>query len=165
MRHPVPPAAVLQELRELTATELSLPSRLRYLCLLLAAATMTAIVTALLLTEAALPVRTSIALEALAVIGVSWVIFAAWVLTRKRVLLNSHRIVAGRLAVTFCSVFTIGAVALGFAMSSAAAFAAAAMGIAMLAVAIVLLVRARRRFASLSKRRAELERALDGRLS
>jgi hypothetical protein len=164
MRHPVPPPAVLQELRELTASELSLPSRLRYVCLLLIASTMTAIVTALLLTETALPARTSIALAVLAVIGASWVIFAAWVLTRKRVLFNSHRIVAGRLAVIFCSVFTIGALSLGFAMSNAGAFAAAAMGTAMLAAAIVLLLRARRRFASLSKRRAELERALDGRL-
>jgi hypothetical protein len=164
MRHPVPPPAVLQELRELTASELSLPSRLRYVCLLLIASTMTAIVTALLLTETALPARTSIALAVLAVIGASWVIFAAWVLTRKRVLFNSHRIVAGRLAVIFCSVFTIGALSLGLAMSNAGAFAAAAMGTAMLAAAIVLLLRARRRFASLSKRRAELERALDGRL-
>jgi hypothetical protein len=165
MRHPVPPPAVLQELRELTATELSLPSRLRYVCLLLIASTMTAIVTALLLTETALPARTSIALAVLAFIGASWVIFAAWVLTRKRVLFNSHRIVAGRLAVIFCSVFTIGALSLGFARSNAGGYAAATMGTAMLAVAIVLLVRARRRFASLSRRRAELERALDGRLS
>ena len=165
MRHPVPPPAVVQELRELTATELSLPSRLRYLCLLLAAATMTAIVTALLLTEPALPARTSLALAVLAVIGASWVIFATWVLTRKRVLFNSHRIVAGRLAVIFCGVFTLGALFLGFALSSAAAFAAGAMGTVMLAAAIVLLGRAQRRFTSLSKRRSELERALDGRLS
>lgn len=162
MRHPVPPQALVHELRELTTTELSLASRLRYVCLLLIASTMTAVVTALLLTERGLPARTSLALAVLAVIGASWVAFAAWVLTRRRVLLGSHRLVAGRLAVIFCSVFTLGALALGFAMSSPAAFAAAAMGVAMLAVALVLLVRARRRFQSLSKRRAELERALAG---
>jgi hypothetical protein len=66
--------------------------------------------------------------------------------------------------VTFCSVFTLGALSLGFALSSPGAFAAAAMGAVMVAVAIALLVRARRRFAALSKRRADLERALDGRL-
>ena len=165
MRHPVPPAAVLQELRGLTATELSLPSRLRYVCLLLIASTMTAIVTALLLTEPELPTRTSSALAMLAVIGATWVAFATWVLTRRRALLGSHRIIAGRLSVVFSSVFTIGALALGFAQSSAAAFVAAAMGAVMVAVAVAMLVRARRRFASLSKRRAELERALDGRLA
>jgi hypothetical protein len=163
MRHPLPPTAVVQELRELTATELSLPSRLGYVCLLLAASTLTAIVIALLLTEPALPARTAVALATLAVIGASWVIFAVWVLTRTRVLLSNHRIVAGRLAVIFCSVFTLGALSLGVALSSAGAFAAAAMGAAMLAIAIGLLVRARRRFAALSKRRAELEHALDGR--
>jgi hypothetical protein len=162
MRHPVPPPILVHELRQLTATELSLPSRLRYLCLLLIAATMTAIVAALLLTEPQLPVRTSFALAILAVIGTSWMAFAAWVLTRRRVLLGSHRIVAGWLSVVFSAVFAIGALALGFAMSSAAAFAAAAMGAAMLMVAVLMLVRARRRFASLSKRRAELERALEG---
>jgi hypothetical protein len=55
----------------------------------------------------------------------------------------------------------IGALALGFARSSAAALAAGAMGAAMLAVAIALLVRARRRFETLAARRAELERELE----
>lgn len=162
MRHPVPPPALVQELRELTAAELSLPSRLRYMSLLLAAAMMTTVVTALLLTEPNLPARTSAALAIMALIGTSWIAFAMWVLTRKRVLLGSHRILAGRLSVAFSAVFTIGALALGLAMSLAGAFAAAAMGAAMLMVAVLMLARARRRFASLSKRRAELERALEG---
>jgi hypothetical protein len=160
MHHPVPPPAVVQDLRELTAAELSLPSRWRYVSLLLVAAAMTALVIALLLTEPKLPTRTSIALAVLAVIGASWITFAAWVLSRRRVLLGSHRVVAGRMAVTFSTVFTIGALALGVAMSNPAALAAAAMGAAMLALAVVMLNRARRRFASLSDRRAELERML-----
>jgi hypothetical protein len=121
---------------------------------------MTAIVIALLLTEPMLPARTSTALAALAVIGVSWITFAAWVLSRRRVLLGSHRVVAGRMAVTFSTVFTIGALVLGISMSNPAARAAAVMGTAMLAVAVVMLARARRRFASLSERRAELQRLL-----
>ena len=157
MPHPTPPSALPGELRQLTALELSLGSRLRYLGLLLGASTMTAIVTALLLTEPGLPTRTTVALGALAVIGVSWTIFAAWVLNRKRVLLGNHRLVAGRLAVTFSSVFVIGALIVGFVTSSTPPFAAAAMGGVMLAIAIAMLIRARRNFAYLSKRRDELE--------
>jgi hypothetical protein len=157
MTHPTPPPTLADDLRQITALELSLPSRLRYVSLLLAASTMSAIVTALLITEPRLPVRTSLALGVMAVIGVSWMIFAAWVLTRKRVLLAGHRIVAGRLAVVFTSVFVIGAVAVGLTTSSAWPFAAAAMGCVMLSIAVTMLVRAKRQFIRLSKRRDELE--------
>jgi len=162
MSHPVPPSAVAGELRELTALELSRPSRLRHLVLLLAASAMSAIVTALLLTERSLPVRTAIALGVLAIIGVSWMAFAAWVLTRKRVILGRDRLVAGRLAVTFSGVFVIGALAVGFITSTTPPFAAAALGTVMLAVAIAMLTRARRLVARLTKRRDELERLLRG---
>lgn len=160
MTHSSPPARIADDLRQLTALELSLPSRLRYLALLLASSTMSAIVIALLLTEPMLPRRTSMALGVLAVIGVSWMIFAAWVLTRKRVLLGDHRIVAGRLAVVFCTVFVIGALSVGLATARSSPFAAAAMGAVMLGVAVTMLARAKRRFAQLSRRRDELRRLL-----
>ena len=163
MPHPMPPSALAEELRHLTAKELSLPSRLRHVVLLLTASTMTAVVTALLLTEPALPLRTTIALAAVAVAGVSWVAFAAWVLTRRHVLLGRHRVVAGRLAVTFSSVFTIGAFGVGYATSSKTPLAAAVMGLVMVCVAVTLLVRAQRRVVELSKRRDELERIVRGR--
>jgi hypothetical protein len=110
-----------------------------------------------------LPMRTSIALSVMAVIGVSWMIFAAWVLTRKRVLLGSHRIVAGRLAVAFSTAFVIGAVAVGLTTSNASSYAAAAMGAVMLLVAVTMLARAKRQFAQLSKRRDELQQLLASR--
>lgn len=158
--HSTPPATLADDLRQLTAQELSLPSRLRYVGLLLAASTMTSIVTALLVTEPRLPLRTSVALGVMGVIGVTWMVFAAWVLTRKRVLLGSHRIVAGRLAILFSTVFVIGALNVGWTISTAAPFAAAAMGTVMLSVAVTMLVRAKRRFAQLSKRRDELQGVL-----
>ena len=160
MTHPTPPATLANDLRQLTALELSLPSRLRYVALLLGASTMSAIVIALLVTEPKLPVRTSVALGVMAVIGVSWMVFAAWVLTRKRVLLGSHRIIAGRLAVVFSAVFVIGALSVGLTTSQASPFAAAAMGAVMLSVAVTMLARAKRQFAQLSKRRDELQRLL-----
>ena len=160
MTHPTPPATLANDLRQLTALELSLPSRLRYVALLLGASTMSAIVIALLVTEPKLPVRTSVALGVMAVIGVSWIVFAAWVLTRKRVLLGSHRIIAGRLAVVFSAVFVIGALSVGLTTSQASPFAAAAMGAVMLSVAVTMLARAKRQFVQLSKRRDELQRLL-----
>ena len=161
MTYPTPPATLADDLRQLTALELSLPSRLRYVALLLVASAISAIVIALLVTEPSLPLRTSMALGVMAVMGVSWMIFAAWVLRRKRVLLGSHRIVAGRLAVAFSTVFVIGAVAVGWTTSNASPYAAAAMGAVMLSVAVTMLARAKRQFARLSKRRDELQRLLE----
>ena len=161
MTHPTPPATLADDLRQLTALELSLPSRLRYVALLLAASTMSAIVTALLVTETGLPMRTSLALGVLALMGLSWMTFAAWVLMRKRVLLAGHRIVAGRLAVVFTCVFVVGALGLGFMRAAATPFAAAALGAVMLSVAVTMLVRAKRQFARLSQRRDELQRLLE----
>ena len=155
-----PPPALVDDLRRITASELSRPARIGYVSLALAASTMTVIVTALLLTEPSLPLRASIALGVLAVIGVSWVAFALWVLTRRRILLGRHRVVAGRMAVGFSAVLCIGALAVGYATSSRSAFAAAAMGVLMILIATVMLVRARRTVEQLSKRRDELERQL-----
>lgn len=163
MAPPTPPVALADDLRRLTALELSLPSRLRYVALLLAASAMSAIVIALLLTEPGLPTRTSVALRVMAVIGASWMMFAAWVLTRKRVLLGSHRIVAGRLAVIFSTVFVVGALSVGLTTSSTSPFVAAAMGAVMLSVAVTMFARAKRQFEQLSKRRDELQRRIERR--
>lgn len=163
MPHPAPPSAIAAELHRLTTHELSLPSRLRHVVLLLIAAIMTSIVMALLLTEPGLPLRTALAFGVIAIIGATWMGFAAWVLIRKRTLLGHHRLVAARLAIVFSSVFVIAALAVGVVTSRTAPFAAAAMGLIMLVVAVVLLVRARRRFAALTKRREELEQLLQAR--
>lgn len=149
------------ELRQLADTELSLPSRVRYVALMLLSLAMAAIVAALWLTEPALPLRTQIAFAVLIGIGAGWIAFAGWVLTHRRILLAGHRIVAGRMAVAFCSVFLLGAVAAGYTTGRSAGYAAAAQGAVLLAVAIAVLVRARREFARLMARRDALERELN----
>ena len=151
---------LIDDLRRVTASELSVTARTGYVGLLLAAATMTVIVTALLVTEPSLPLRTSIALGILAAIGLSWVGFAVWVLSYRRILLGRDRLVAGGMAVGFSIVFCVGALAVGYATASRSAFAAAAMGALMLVIATGVLVQARRRVAELSKRRDELEQQL-----
>ena len=160
MTHHTPPPSLAADLRRLTVLELSLPARLGYTALLLAASAMTAIVGALLLTEPELPRRTSFALAILTGIGLSWAGFATWVLTQKRILLGRQRIVAGRLALSFSGVFTAGALLVGYSTGSRAALAAAALGAVMVLVALALLVRATRAFAQLSKRREALEKQL-----
>jgi len=117
-------------------------------------------VTALFLTEPGLPLRTSIALATMAAIGMSWVGFAVWVLTHKRILLGRQRIVASRLAVLFSSVFVVGAVVIGYATARPSALAAAGLGGLMLLVALSMWIRAKRAFAQLSKRREALEKQL-----
>ena len=160
MTNHVPPSPLLEDLRRITDAELSRSARIGYLGLLLAASAMTAIVTGLLLTEPSLPLRASIALGVMAVIGMTWTGFAGWVLTRRRILLGHHRVVAGRLAVTFSSMFCVGALAVGYATSSRSPIAAAGLGGVMLLIAAAILIRARRDVARLSKRREELESQL-----
>ena len=154
------PSTLAAELHRLTAAELSLPSRLRYVALLLFASTMTALAGALWLTEPALPRRTAVAFAGMVVIGLGWMSFAAWVLTHKRILLAGHRIVAGRLSVSACAAFAAGSLAVGLSTGRPAAWAATGLGVFMLIVAIVLLRRAQNAFARLQDRRKALEREL-----
>jgi uncharacterized membrane protein YciS (DUF1049 family) len=160
MTQHMPPAALAADLRRLTILELSLPARLRYVALLLGASALTAVVSALLLTEPELPLRTSIALGVMTAIGLSWMTFAAWVLMHKRILLGQQRVVAGRMALVFCSVFMVGALLTGYETGNPSALSAAGLGMVMLLVALTIFIRARQSFAQLSKRRAVLEQQL-----
>ena len=155
-----PSPALVSELHRLAALELSPRARTGYVLLLLAAAAMTAILAALLLTEPDLPLRTSVAFAAMTLIGVSWVVFAGWVLSRKRILLGKQSVVAGRMAVAFTAVFTVGAIAIGYATQQPAAKNAGGLGLVMLLVAVLMWLRAKRHFTALSNRRQELEREL-----
>ena len=126
----------------------------------IAALAMAVVVGSLWLTEPALPLRTHLAFGAMSAIGLSWLALASWTLATRRILFARDRVIAGRMAVTFTSVFAIGALAAVIATGSGAAVGALATGLVMLAAAVGVLRSAHRRFAALSKRRAELERAL-----
>jgi hypothetical protein len=154
------PPTLSSELHRIAAAELSRSARVGYVALLMAALTMTLIVAALWLTEPRLPGRTALAFSIFIVIGLSWASFAAWVLTHKRVLLARHRIVAGRLAVVFSTVFAVGALAVSVSSHRPAGFAAAGLGVVLMSVAGVMLVRAERAFSRLTERRSALEREL-----
>ena len=78
----------------------------------------------------------------------------------KRILLGQQRVVAGRMALVFCSVFVVGALLIGYETGNASALSAAGLGLVMLLVALTIFVRAKRSFAQLSKRREVLEQQL-----
>lgn len=149
-----------KELRRMIDSELSLPPRLGYVALLLVALALTVVVAALWLTEPALPLRTQIAFAVMILIGASWVAYATWVLTHRRTLLGRQNIIAGRMAVTFTTIFLVFALVLGFTLGTSAAFAAAGTGAVMLIAAVALLVRAHRHVALLTERRQQLENEL-----
>ncbi len=110
---PALPAESAAALQRLLDTELSLPSRLGYVALLLAALTMTGVITALWATEPVLPQRAHVGFALMVAIGSSWIIFAVWALTHRRILFARHQIVAGRMAVTFTTVFLLGTLGRG----------------------------------------------------
>jgi hypothetical protein len=158
-----PEAHSMKAIQALASAELSLKARLGYVGLLLVSAALTTVVVSLWLTEAALPVRTQLAFAAMSVIGLSWVVLAGWALRARRPLFARDRVIAGGMAVTFSSVFVAGCVAAAVLSGGAAAYGALGTGVVMLVAAIAALLGARRRFAALSLRRAELERALQAR--
>jgi membrane associated rhomboid family serine protease len=157
---PTMPPASAAALKQLVDVELSMPSRLGYVALLLAALTMTGVIGTLWATEPSLPLRAQVAFGVMVAIGASWGVFALWVLTHRRILLARHQIVAGRMAVLFTSVFILGSLAVGYATRRPEAYKAAAVGVLMLGLAVVALVRAHRAFGRLVNRRDVLEREL-----
>ena len=146
----------LQDVRKLAGGELSLKARLGYVCLMLVASAMTTVIASLWLTEAVLPLRTQLAFGVMSLIGACWTVLSLWVLATRRPLFARDRLIAGRMAVVFTSLFLAGAIAAVVVANNIAAYAVLFTGVAMLAMAIRVLMGARRRFAELLARRAEL---------
>jgi hypothetical protein len=146
--------------QKLARGELSVKARVGYVALLLGSSAMTVVIVSLWFTEAYLPLRTQIAFGVLSLIGISWAALSIWALTTRRVLLARDRLIAGRMSVAFTGLFLAGAIAAVLMTGKAAAFGAAVTGAVMFAIALRVLVGARRRFAELAARRAELEREI-----
>ena len=151
----------LHDVYRLARGELSLAARLAYVGLLLLSAAMGVVVVSLWITEPALPVRTQATFGVMSLISFAWIVFSVWALTARRPLFARDEVVAATMAVVFSGLFTVGGLAAVIASGAAAAFGALASGVGMLAIAAWRLVRARRRYAALEQRRAELERALN----
>lgn len=146
----------VEDMQRLLDAELSVRARIAHTALLLVALLMTVSITSLWATETALPPRTQVAFGVMVAIGWSWVAYAAWVLTKRRVLLAGHRIIAARMAVTFSSLFASGALLLAL-RGVRGAVGASFTGMLMAGIAIAMLVHAKKQFAGLLARRRELE--------
>jgi len=154
------PHEVLQaRLHGLTIRTLSPASRYAHVGVLLLALIMSALVLALLLTEASLPGRTRVALGALLALGIGWCAYSTWVLTCRRTLLVNQQLVAGWMAVAGTAAFLLcSAVAVritGSMMAVTALVAAATMACG----ALWILARSIRRVRELRALRRMLEQA------
>ena len=149
----------LHDIRERAGAVLSLKVRVGYVALLLVSVAMTVIIASLWLTESALPPHTHLAFGAMCVIGASWSLLSLWALRARRPLFARDRLIAGRLAVTFTSVFAAAGVAAVTISGSAASYVVLTTGVVMLVVAIRVLVTAARLHAQLQARRVALEGA------
>jgi hypothetical protein len=147
----------LDQVRKLAGSELSLRARLGYVALLLVSVAMSVVTLSLWITETGLPSRTRWAFGAMTLIGVSWAALAAWALAARRPLYARDRVIAGRLAVTFTSLFMAAAIAAAILATSPATMGALGAGVVMLVLAIRVLADARAWFAALDGRRRELE--------
>lgn len=147
----------LQDVRELAGAELSLRSRVGYVALLMGAAAMTVVIVSLWITEPELSARTQLAFGVMSLIGSSWMALSTWTLRVRRPLFARDRVIAGRLAVAFTSLFAAAGVAAVIVAGNAASYGVLATGAVMLALAVQALNAARRRFASLTARRTALE--------
>ncbi|MDQ3418744.1 MAG: hypothetical protein M3541_08190 [Acidobacteriota bacterium] len=151
------PRVSVQEIQRLAAAELSLPSRVGQVLLLMASLLMAAAVGSLWATEPSLPLRTHAAFGVTVTSAVSWAAFAVWVLARRRVLFGADRVLASAIGVTFSAIGALGMTALGYWTDvGRGAYVGALMHTVFCAVATTLLVRARHRVTLLSRRRLEL---------
>lgn len=147
-------------LSALADRELSVKARAGHVALLLAGLCMSVVTASLWLTEPQLPLRTGVAFAAMTVIGLCWAAYAAWTLTRRQPLLAFHRVVATRMALTFCSAATAGSLYLALVEERAAAWPASIAFGAMTLLAAILLAQARRRYHRLHAHKAQLEQRL-----
>jgi hypothetical protein len=152
------PRISVPDVQRLAAAHLSLPSRMGHVVLLLVSLLMAVAVGSLWATEPSLPPRTQAAFALMVGIAIAWAMFAAWVLARRRVLFGADRVLAATMGLTFSVVGTLGLTALGYwgALGSGA-YLGAVLQLGLAGAAAVLLVRARRRVADLSRRRQALD--------
>jgi hypothetical protein len=155
------PRPSVADIQRLAAAQLSLPSRLGHVLLLMLSSIVAAAVGSLWATEPGLPMRTHIAFALIVSIAVAWATFSLWVLARRRVLFGADRVLAAARGMTFSALGAAGMGALAYLGEvGRGAYLGALVQIVICAVAVVLFIRARRRVAALSRRRQEVEEQL-----
>lgn len=137
------PAISADDIRQMLRAELSFKTRAAYLVGLLGTVSFAAALLSLWLTEPGLPLRTHIAFAILVTINLTWAGFCGWALTRRKVLYARQGVIAGRMAVLWCTVFVVGALVVGSTSGHVSGgLVAAASGLVFLGCAVLLLRRA-----------------------
>jgi hypothetical protein len=156
----------VEQVQAMLHRELSTPTRVGYLLMLLVTLLAAGLVGMLWLTEPrSLPVRTHLAFSALVAINLAWAALSGWVVTRRKVLFAAHNVIAGWMAVTFCTVFLASGIVIAMVrMNLLALVAVVLVGGAQLFAAVAVLIHARRRRRQLLSRRSELSDMLSERL-
>ncbi|GAB7052103.1 hypothetical protein [Catenuloplanes indicus] len=134
---------------------LSLARRIAAVAAGLGGLTVAAVVASLWATEPALPAATRAAFAGVIAIGLAWVAYAAWLLTRRHPLFARDRVIAAWLSLTACTVLAAFVTAVSVARDQARP-AALTLAATLLTVAAVNLVRARAHRAALLRRKREL---------
>jgi hypothetical protein len=106
-------------------------------------------------TEPDLPPRTRVAFGAIVVVGLAWVAYGGWVLTRRTPLFALDRVIAAWLGLVACGLLTVPVAVVTIVTDRVEPVAVAVVAV-LLAVAGVNLVRARARRAALLRRKREL---------
>ena len=152
----------VEQVQEMARRELSMVTRIGYLLLLMFTLLGAGLISTLWLTEPGpLPQRTQVAFGLLIVINLSWSVLFGWVLTRRKVLFAIHSVIAGWMAVAFCSVFLLLGLTIGFMrMNATMSILVGAVGMVQLFIAIMMLKRSQHRRRELLARRHLLTGAL-----
>lgn len=148
----------VEQVQEMVRRELSAPTRIGYSLLCMFTLTAAGLVSTLWLTEPGpLPLRTHIVFGLLVAINLAWSALFGWVVTRRKVLYAMHSVIAGWMALAFCSLFLLLGLAIGLArMNMTALVGVGLLGTVQLLVAIAMLRHAQRRRRALLARRDEL---------
>ena len=150
-----------QALARITQEELTRNERYGHVVLSMVGGVVGVALISLVVTEPYLRQRALAALLVMAGIGLAWAAYGVGVLMRHRPLLANREIVAGRMSLFFCALFTLGALMMGWSVRHKPVFTGAVgWGLTMTAIALALLVRAHLRRANLRALRARLEAEL-----
>lgn len=140
--------------------ELSRRDRLRYVGVLLAGLAVASVVGSLWATEPSLPLRTHLAFGGIVALALGWVGVAGYVLSRRRPLYATDRVLASGMGMAATFVVGLAAVVISALRAGQGAGATAAMAAATLfAASAALHLRARAQRRALLARRRELERS------
>jgi len=151
------PTLSVQQVQLYVQEEASMKRRMIYTLLLLFDAGVVVMLVALWSTEPSLPFRTHLAFGAMLAVGLAWLGFFGWVLSRRRPLFALDKVIAGRLALTFTTLFLLGGIAVAVQRAHWLGLLTVVLVAGMfVAVAATTFVRAIRIRQSLLRRREEL---------